>query len=143
MKKIGGFILFLPVMVSYWSRGNVVDTPKDLRVFKVSLVAQSTNGLDHNQVLILLLVTLVFVLLFSMALYLIVRRLIRIARAYRRFVSNQWVDDLDVHSRKVEESDLNLGVFTEQQWLLNQLLTQGHEDADAHNFVDLPNDLWS
>ncbi len=40
MKKIGFFILFLPVMVAYGSRGNVVDIPQDLRVFKAAQVAQ-------------------------------------------------------------------------------------------------------
>ena len=69
MKKIAFFIQFLPVMVAYGSRGNVVAVPQDLRVFKAAQVAQKMNNLDHSLVLILLLVTLVFVLIFSIVLY--------------------------------------------------------------------------
>ena len=143
MKKLGFFIQFLPVMVAYGSRGNVVAAPQDMRVFEAVQATQNTKDLDHNQILILLLVTLLFVLLFGMALYLIVRRLIRIGRAYRRLFSNVHIDYPDVHSRKAEKADLDLAMFTEQQWLLSQLLSQGYEDRDDHDFVDLPHDLWS
>ena len=72
MKKLGFFIQFLPVMVAYGSRGNVVAAPQDMRVFEAVQATQNTKDLDHNQILILLLVTLLFVLLFGMALHLIV-----------------------------------------------------------------------
>ena len=129
MKKIGFFILFLPALDAYGSRGNAVDIPQDLSVIKAARVAQGINDLNHSQVLILLLVTLIFVVLFGLAVYLIVRRLIRIGRAYRELVSSRWIDEPDAHWRKAEEPDLNLAMFTEQQWLFNQFLSQGHEDA--------------
>jgi hypothetical protein len=143
MKKIGFFILFLPALDAYWSGGNAVDTPQDLSVIKAARVAQVINDLNHSQVLILLLVTLIFVVLFGLAFFLIVRRLIRIGRAYRQLVSSVRTDEPDVHWRKAEEPDLSMQIFTEQQWLLNQLLSQSHEDGDAHDFVDFPHDWWS
>ena len=144
MKKIGFFILFLPALDAYWSGGNaVVDTPLDLSIIKATRVTQGINDLNHGQVLILLLVTLIFVVLFGLAFFFIVRRLIRIGRAYRQLVSSVRTDEPDVHWRKAEEPDLSMQIFTEQQWLLNQLLSQSHEDGDAHDFVDFPHDWWS
>ncbi len=93
--------------------------------------------------LILLLVTLIFVVLFGLAVYLIVRRLIRIGRAYRELVSNGWIDEPDAHWRKAEETDLYMQILTEQQWLFNQFLSQGHEDADTHDLLDVSHDWWS
>jgi hypothetical protein len=143
MKKIGFFILFLPALDAYWSGGNaVVDTPQDLSIIKAARFAQGINDLDHSQVLILLLVALIFVLLFGLAVFLIVWRLIRIGRAYRELVTSRWSDEPNTHWRKAEEPDLCLHMFTEQQWLLNQLLSQGYDDTDAHDFVDLPHDWW-
>ena len=143
MKKIGFFILFLPALDAYWSGGNAVDTPQDLSVIKAARVAQGINDLDHSQVLMLLLVTLIFVVLFVMAFCLVVRRLIRIGRAYRELVTSRWIDEPNTHWRNAEEHDLSMQIFTEQQCLLNQLLSLDHENGDAHDFVDLPHDWWS
>lgn len=143
MKKIGFFILFLTGVKAYGSRGYMVDIPQDSMVYKTAQVAQSINNLNHSQVLILLLVTSIYILLFGMAVYHIVRRLIRIGRAYREFISSKWIDETDAHLRKAKEPDFSLAMFTEQQWLLNQLLSQDHEDGDAHDFADLPHDWWS
>jgi len=142
MKKIGFFILFLPVLLAFGSKDKSLVSPHEWGVINTAQVAQSINDFDHIQVLILLLVTFIFVLLFSIAMYQVVRQLIRIGRAYRAFISNRWIEDPDVPRRIAEESDLKLGVFTEQQWLLSQLLSQAHEDGDAHDFVDLPHDWW-
>ena len=138
MKKIGFFILFLPVMVDYESKGNAFDTSQALKVFMATKVDLGINNLDHSQVLILLLVGLIFVLLFGLAVFLIVWRLIRIGHAYRELVNSNWNDEPHNRWRKVGESDLSLGMFTEQQWLLDQLFWQNHEDGGAHDFVDLP-----
>jgi hypothetical protein len=143
MKKIAFFIPLLLVMVLYESKGNAEDIPQDLRVFKAAQVAQKMNNLDHSLVLILLLVTLVFVLIFSIVLYQFIRRLIRLGRAYRKYISSTWNDDPDMQSRKAEEPDFSLGMFTEQQWLMNQLLSLGHEDGATNDSVDLPHDWWS
>jgi hypothetical protein len=140
MKKIGLYILFLPVIVGYGSKVNSVDTSQDLLGFKVMQIDQSINDLSNSLVLILLLVTLIFVLLFGIAVCYVLQKLIRIGYAYREFISNRWIDEPDVHARKVEETDLNLAMFTEQQWELSELLSQGHEDGDSHDFVDLPHD---
>jgi hypothetical protein len=143
MEKIGFFILFLPGLLALGSKGNSVDPPQDLKIFKTLQIAQNVQNLDHSQVLVLLLVTLIFVVLFGMAMYLVVRRLIRIGRAYRELVTSGWIDEPDTHWREAEEPDLNMQIFTEQQWMLNQLLSLDHEDGDAHDFVDLPHEWWS
>jgi len=143
MKKIGLYILFLPVIVSYGSKVNSGDTSQDLRIFKVAQVAPIINNLDNDLILILLLITLIFVLLFGIAVCRVIQKLIRIRHAYREFISNRWIDEPDTHSRKTEDPDLNLGLFTEQQWLLSELLSQGLEDGDGHDFVDLPHDWRS
>jgi hypothetical protein len=143
MKKIIFFSLFIPVIVAYGSRGNLVDTPKDLRVIKSTQVAQNINELDHCLILILLLLALIFVALFVLSVFLIVRRLIRISRAYHKLITSGWIDESDVHLRKAGESNLNQGIFTEQLWLLSQLFSQGHENGDTHDFLDPPHDWWS
>jgi hypothetical protein len=143
MKKIGFFNLFIPVMVAYGSRGTVVDTQKDLRVIKATQVAQNINELDHSLILILLLLALIFAALFVLSVFFIVRRLIRIGRAYHKLITSGWIDESEAHLIKANESDLSFGMFTDQQWLLNQLFSQGHEDGDAHEFVDPPHDWWS
>ncbi len=127
-------------MLPYGSKCVAFGTPPDLTVFNAAGVSHSTNNLDHNQVLILLLVTVIVVLLFSMSLYHVVRRLIRIGRAYRLFISSRWSEDPDIHARKAEETDFDLAMFMEQQWLLSELFSQGHEDAEDHDLVDLPHD---
>jgi len=104
------------------------------------LVVKEGTDINHSQVLILLLVTIIFIVIFGLAVLLIVWRLIRIGRAYFAFISCRWTEDPDIHSRKVQETDLNLAMFTEQQWPLSELFSQGHEDGDGHDFVDLPHD---
>ncbi|NJD60922.1 MAG: hypothetical protein C3F13_16540 [Anaerolineales bacterium] len=110
MKKIGFFILIIPVLVAYGSRGNAVGTAQAPRIFETTRTAQLANqgvsDISRAQTLILLLVTLAFAVLFVLAMYLIARRLIRIGRAYHEFVSSRWIDDPDAHSRKTEETDL-------------------------------------
>jgi hypothetical protein len=140
MKKISLYILFLPVLVGYGSNVNSGDTSQDLRIFKTAQVAQVINDIDNGLVLILLLVTLFFILLFGIAVCHVLQKLIRIRHAYREFISNRWIDEPNTHSRKTEDPDLNLGLFTEQQWLLSELLSQGPVDGDCHDFVDLPHD---
>ncbi len=143
MNKIDFFSLFLPALEAYGSKSKAGDTPQDLSMIKAARVVQSINDINHSLVLILLLVTVIFVALFGLLVFLIVRRLIRIGRAYGRLVSASWIDDPDVHLRKAEDPDLSLGMFTEQQWLFNQFLSQGHEDADAHDLLDISHDWWS
>ena len=143
MKKIGFFSLFLLALVAYGSKGYTMNTSQDLSVIKAARVAQGINDLDHSEVLILLLVTLTFVVLFGLAVLLIVRRLIRIGRAYRELVSNRWIDEPDAHWRKGEETDLYMQMHTEQQWLFYQFLSQGQDDTDTHDLLDLPHDWWS
>jgi hypothetical protein len=105
-------------------------------------VAQGIIDINNSQMLILL-VTFIFVVIFSLAVFLIVWKLIRIGRAYRKLVSNGWIDEPEANWRKGEETDLYMQALTEQQWLFNQFLSQSHDDADTHDLLDLPHDWWS
>jgi len=109
----------------------------------VQIAAHGISDVGRAQILILLLMTLVFIALFVLVVYLILRRLIRIGRAYRELVSNRWIDEPEAHWRKGEETNLFMQTLTEQQWLFNQFLSQGHDDADTHDWLDLPHDWWS
>ncbi len=120
MKKIGSFSLFLP-----------------------ALAAQGDINIIQSQVVILLLVTIIFVVIFGSAVFLIIWRLIRIGRAYRKLVSNGWIDEPFTHWRKGEETDLNMQTLIEQLWQFNQFLSQGHDDLDTHDLIDAPHDWWS
>lgn len=120
MNNIGFFSLFLPV-----------------------LVVQETIDLNRIQVPTLLLITLIFVVIFSLAVFLIVWRLIRIGREYQKFVSNGWIDEPSAHWRKGEITDLYMHTFTEHHWLFNQFLSQGHDDFETHDLLDVPHDWWS
>ena len=112
-------------------------------VFLPALVAQGIIDLNHSQVLILLLVTLILIVIFGLTVFLIVRRLIRIGHAYRELVSNGWIDEPEAHWRKGEETDLYMQMHTEKQWLFNQFLSQGHDDTDTHDLLDVPHDWYS
>ncbi len=120
MKKISPFSLFLSLLV----------------------VKEGTH-LNHSQVLILMLVTIIFFVIFGLAVFLIVWRLIRIGRAYRRLMSNGWMDEPITHGRKGEETDLSMQTLIEQQWQFNQFLSQGHEDFETHDLLDGSHDWWS
>ncbi len=120
MKKISYFSLFLSL-----------------------LLVKKGAELNHSQVLILLLLTIIFILIFGLAVFLIVWRLIRIGRAYRKLVSTGWIDEPITHGRKGEKTDLYMHTFTEQQWQFNQFLSQGHEDFETHELLDVPHDWLS
>ena len=108
---------------------------------QISVHSVSIAG--RAEILILLLITLLPIVLFFVGVCLIVPRLIRIGRSYLRFTSSSWTDEPEVHWRKADDPDFSLGMFTEQQWLINQLLSQGHEDSDAHDYADVSHDMWS
>ena len=112
-------------------------------VLFAQISVHSLSDVGHAEILILLLITLLFIALFFIGVCLIVPRLIRIGRSYLRFISGSWTDEPDVHWRKSDDPDFIPGMFTEQQGLLNQLLSQGHEDGDAHDFSDISHDMWS
>ncbi len=107
------------------------------------LVVKEGTDINDSQLLILLLVTMIFVVIFGLAVFLIVWRLIRIGRAYRKLVTNGLMDEPDTHWKKGEGTELNMNTFTEQQWLFNQFLSQGHEDFETHDLLDGSNDWLS
>ena len=88
MKKIGFFCMFLPALVAYRSKGNTVDIAHAPRIIEtartVQIAAHGISDVGRAQILILLLMTLVFIALFVLAVYLIVWRLIRIGRSIPR-----------------------------------------------------------
>jgi hypothetical protein len=45
--------------------------------------------------------------------------------------------------KKSEEPDLYQQILLEQQWLLAQMLSQGHEETDQHDLSELPMDWWN
>ena len=120
MKKISPFSLYLSLL----------------------LVKEGTD-INHSQMLILLLITFISVVIVGLTFFLIVRRLIRIGRAFRKLVSNGWIDETFAHWRKGEEPDLYMQTLTEQQWLFNQFLSQGHDDFETHDLLDVSHDWWS
>lgn len=106
-------------------------------------VAQRIIDINISQVLILLLVMLILIVIFGLAVFLIVWRLIRIGRAYRKLVSSGWIDEPGAHWRKGEKTGLYMHTFTEQQWLFNHFLSQGHDDFETHELLDVSHDWWS
>jgi hypothetical protein len=132
LKKIGLFFLLVVILAACGSSENAVDIVR----------AQSVIDIDHGQILILLLVTLIFAALFVLAEYLFIRRLIRIQRVFRKLISYQWLNSPNGHWRKSEEPDLYQQMRIEQQWLLTPLFSQGPEGAETHDPLDLPHDGW-
>ncbi len=159
MKTIGVFVLFVVVIVllfaAHGPSENAVDIAQAQSVIEAAraaqdaayaaqVAAQGISDVGRGQTLILLLVTLIVVVLLGLAAYLVIRRLIRIRRVYRKLTSGKWISGPNAHWRKSEEPDLYQQMLIEQQWLLTQLLSQGHEDAaDTHDLLDLPHDWWS
>ena len=155
MKKIGLFVLIMVILTACGPTENAVDIAQAQSVIEAAraaqdasraaqIAAQGVSDVGRGQTLILLLVTLIFVALFVLAVYLVVRRLIRIQRVYRNLTSGKWISGPNAHWRKSEEPDLYQQMLIEQQWLLTQLLSQGYEDAtDGHDLLDLPHDWWS
>jgi HAMP domain-containing protein len=147
MNNIGFFSRFLPALVAYRSRGNTVDIAHAPRILEtartVQIASHGISDVGRSQVLILLLMTLIFIALFVLVVYLIVRRLIRIERAYRELVSNGWIDEPEAHWRKCKETNLFMQTLTEQQWLFNLFISHGHDDTNTHDLLDLPHDWCS
>lgn len=114
-----------------------------LNLILPALVAQGSVDINQGQMLILLMITCISVVIFGLTFFLIVCRLIRIGRAYRKLVSNEWIDKPFTHWRKGEKTDLYMHTFTEQQWLFNQFLSQGHDDFETHDLLDVSHDWWS
>ncbi len=161
MKKIGLFVLLAVILTACGPTENMVDITQAQSVIEAAraaqdasraaqIAAEGVSDVGRGQTLILLLVTLIFISLLILAVYLVVRRLIRLQRIYRQFASGRissgrWISGPNAHWRKSEEPDLYQQMLLEQQWLLSQLLSQGHEDADSgsHDLLDLPHDWWS
>ena len=157
MKKIGLFMLIVAILAACGPSENAVDIAQAQSVIEAARAAQdasraaqiaaqgSISDVGRGQTLILVLLTLLVVVILCITVYLVVRRLIRIQLAYRKLTSGKWISGPNAHWRKAEEPDLYQQMLLEQQWLLTQLLSQGHEDADAgaHDLMDLPHDWWS
>ncbi len=155
MKKIGLFVLIMVILAACGPTENAVDIAQAQSVIEAAraaqdasraaqIAAQGVSDVGRGQTLILLLVTLIVVVLLGLAAYLVIRRLIRIQRVYRKLTSGKWISGPNAHWRKSEEPDLYQQMLIEQQWLLTQLLSQGHEDvAESHDLLDLPHDWWS
>lgn len=156
MKKIGLFILIVVILAACGPSENAVDIAQAQSVIEAAraaqdasraaqIAAQGISDVGRGQTLILVLLTLLVVVILCLAVYLVVRRLILIQHAYRKLTTGKWISGPNAHWRKAEEPDLYQQMLLEQQWLLTQLLSQGHEDADtgAHDLLDLPHDWWS
>ena len=155
MKTIGVMALSVLLLAACGPTENAVDIAQAQSVIEAAraaqdasraaqIAAQGVSDVGRGQTLILLLVTLIVVVLLGLAAYLVIRRLIRIQRVYRKLSSGKWISGPNAHWRKSEEPDLYQQMLIEQQWLLTQLLSQGHEDAaDTHDLLDLPHDWWS
>ncbi len=161
MKKIGLFVLIAMILASCGPSENAVEIGQSQRVIEAAraahetsraaqIAAQGISDMGRSQTLFLLLVTLIFIVLLVLAVYLVLRRLIRLQRLFRQFSTGQissgrWISDPNAHWRKSEESALYQQMLLDQQWLLTQLLSQGHEDADigSNELSDLPHDWWS
>lgn len=155
MKKIGLFVLMVMILAACGPTENAVDIAQAQSVIEAAraaqdasraaqIAAQGLSDMGRGQTLILLLVTLIVFVLLGLAAYLIIRRLIRIQSVYRKVTSGTWISGPNAHWKKSEEPDLYQQMLIEQQWLLTQLLSQGHEDAaDTHDLLDLPHDWWS
>lgn len=112
--------------------------------YAAQIAAQGISDVGRDQTLILVLLTLLLVVILGLAVYLVVRRLVRIQRTFRQLSSGRWVSGPNAHWKKSEEPDLYQQMLIEQQWLLTQMLSQGHEDAaDTHDLLDLPHDWWN
>jgi HAMP domain-containing protein len=159
MKTIGLFLLLVVLLVAaFATRGpseNAVDIAQAQSVMEAAhaaqdaanaaqVAAQGISDVGRGQTLILLLLTVVVVVLLGLALYLVIRRLIRIQSTFHQPTTGRWISEPNAHWRKTEEPDLYQQMLIEQQLLLTQLLSQGHEDdAEAHDLLDLPHDWWS
>ncbi|MDD5367607.1 MAG: hypothetical protein PHQ40_00860 [Anaerolineaceae bacterium] len=157
MKKIGLFVLFAAILTACGTSENTGNLARAQNVVEAGraaqgaaragrIAAQGVSDVSRGQTLILSLVTLIIVVLLSLAAYLVIRRLIRILRTFRQLTTgatSMWLREPNARWRKPKEADLNQQIFIEQQWLWTQLLSQSHEDADSPDFLDLPHDWWS
>ncbi len=161
MKKIGLFALIAMILAACGPSENAVEIGQSQRAIEAAraaqeasraslMAAQGVSHMDRGQTLVLLLMTLIFIVLLVLAVYLVLRRLIRLQRLFRQFSTGQissgrWISGHNEHWRKSEEPALYQQILLDQQWLLTQLLSQGHEDANigSNDLLDLPHDWWS
>ncbi len=157
MKKIGWLVLLATILTACGPSQNAVEIAQAQSVIEAAraaqdaayaaqIAAQGISDVGRGQTLILLLITLIIVALLGLAVYFVVWRMIRAQRAYRQLTpgsTGRWLSGPNAHWRKSGEPDLYRQMLIEQQWLLTQLLSQGQEDIDTHELLDLPHDWWS
>lgn len=107
------------------------------------IAAQGISDVGRGQTLILILLTLIVLLLLGLAVFLVLRRLIRVQGAIQKTSSGRWISGPNAHWKKSEEPELYQQMLLEQQLLLTQLLSQGHDDSEQHDLSDLPTDWWN
>ena len=154
MKKIGVFIPLILLLAACGPSQNEVDIAQAQSVIEAAhaaqdaakaaqIAAQGISDVGRGQTLILILLTLIVLLILSLAVVLVLRRLIAFQRTTRQIPSGCWVSGPNAHWKKSEEPDLYQQMLLEQQLLLTQLLSQGHEETDQQDLSELPTDWWN
>jgi hypothetical protein len=154
MKKIGLFILLTVVLTACGPSNNAVDIAQAQSIIEAARAAQDAaqaaqiaargiSDVGRGQTLILVLLTLLVVVLVGLAVYLCLRRLVLLQRNFQKISSGRWLSGPNAHLKKSEEPDLYQQILLEQQWLLAQMLSQGHEETDQHDLSELPMDWWN
>ncbi len=153
MKKIGLLIPLVVLLSACGPTQNEVDIAQAQSVIEAAraaqdaaraaqIAAQGISDIGRGQTLILVLLTLIVVLILSMAVFLVVRRLISVQRTIQQIPSGRWMSGPNAHWKKSAEPEIYQQMLLEQQLLLAQLLSQGHEEADQHALSEIPTDWW-
>jgi hypothetical protein len=154
MKNTGLFIPLAVLLAACGPSQNEVDIAQAQSVIEAAhaaqdaakaaqIAAQGISDVGRGQTLILILLTLIVLLILSLAVVLVLRRLISVQGAIQKTSSGRWISGPNAHWKKSEEPDLYQQMLLEQQLLLTQLLSQGHEDTDQHDLSELPMDWWN
>ena len=154
MKKIGFFItLFLLVLVAWRPSNNAAEIAQAQGVIEAARAAQdaaraaqiASQGLSdvgRGQTLMLVLLTLMLLILVSFAVYIFIHRLTYRMNTARQTGFGNWISGPNAHWKHLQEPDLYQQMLLQQEWLLSQLLSQGHAENPDDDSPQLPTDWW-
>lgn len=157
MKKIAFFIALvlsvLLVVATYGPSDNAVEIAQAQSVIEAARAAQdaaraaqiASQGLSdvgRGQTLILVLLTLVVVLLFGLAAYIVIQRQMLKHSPVQPKGGGRWMSGPNAHWKRVDGPDPYQQLLLQQQMLLNQLLQQSQAETEEDDRPQLPAGWW-
>jgi hypothetical protein len=106
------------------------------------IASQGLSDVGRGQSLILILLTLVVVLLFGLAAYIVIQRQIWRRSQFQPKTTGRWIGGPNAHWKRMEGPDPYQQLLLQQQMLLTQLLQRSQTETPEDDQPQLPAGWW-